>query len=48
LEKPATVLHFVLSNGGSLGLLGDIEEKALLPLKKGGREEFLEKPFPNR
>jgi hypothetical protein len=46
-EMPATVPHLVFSNGENPGLLADTEEKALLPLKKGGREEFLGKVFSN-
>jgi hypothetical protein len=44
---PATIPHSAFSNGEKPSLLANTEEKAPLPLKKGGREGFLEKPFSN-
>jgi len=45
-QHPSLIPLF--QRGNKLGSSSSPEEKALLPLKKGGREGFLEKPFSNR
>jgi hypothetical protein len=45
-EKPSNPPSSPFSKGGKSGRNYSIESpKALLPLKKGGREEFLARPF---
>jgi hypothetical protein len=44
-QQPPLIPLF--QRGNKLGSSSSPEEKALLPLKKGGREGFLEKPFSN-